>query len=183
MDKDGISGYKVTVADTGDVFDTADNGFTLNGLGPSETIGFSLQYVDGEGAISESSNIVYGTTWGSDESFDGLPDDWQQLYFGEQRPAARHDSDLDGATNLEEFLAGTDPSDANDVLALWIEKTDQGPRLYWNAVPGNTYQIQYSGDLESWNDLGDPRFAADELDSIPASQGLGIAYYRMIKLR
>lgn len=40
-----------------------------------------------------------------------LPDRWQQLYFGHTGALPDEDEDGDGLSNLEEFLAGTDPTD------------------------------------------------------------------------
>jgi hypothetical protein len=53
---------------------------------------------------------------------DGIPDSWRQQYFGtsdmaDARIAPTADPDGDGANNYEEFLAGTNPTDANSVPA------------------------------------------------------------------
>ncbi len=45
----------------------------------------------------------------------GLPADWHMFYFGgSSRIGAHHDTDGDGYTNLEEYLADTDPTDPLD---------------------------------------------------------------------
>ncbi len=49
---------------------------------------------------------------GIDTDGDGLPDWWEEKYFGGPTAAVAHeDFDGDGFTNLEEYLAGTDPTD------------------------------------------------------------------------
>ena len=57
--------------------------------------------------VSESRTILIQTT---DSNGDGIPDQWKTTYqFGIHDTIAGLDSDLDGLTNLEEFLAGTNP--------------------------------------------------------------------------
>ncbi len=51
-------------------------------------------------------------TW-SDKDLDGddLSDEWELHYFGNIRDySGRDDSDGDGVTNRDEFVAGTDPT-------------------------------------------------------------------------
>ncbi|MFQ6128078.1 MAG: hypothetical protein ACE5QW_04165 [Thermoplasmata archaeon] len=49
-----------------------------------------------------------------DTDQDGLPDWWELEYFGNLNYGADDDPDNDDFTNLEEFEAGTDPTDPND---------------------------------------------------------------------
>lgn len=49
-----------------------------------------------------------------DSDGDGLPDWWEMQYFGGLQYGANDDPDGDGYTNLEEFNAGTDPTDATN---------------------------------------------------------------------
>lgn len=47
----------------------------------------------------------------SDQDQDGLPDDWEFLYFGNSTHYGAHDDpDGDGLTNMEEYQIGTDPT-------------------------------------------------------------------------
>ncbi|MBX3746801.1 MAG: hypothetical protein KF833_15940 [Verrucomicrobiae bacterium] len=46
----------------------------------------------------------------SDSDGDGLPDEWELQYFGNLDQGPGGDFDNDGLTNLEEYLAGTDPT-------------------------------------------------------------------------
>ena len=58
------------------------------------------------------------------------------------------DPDGDGATNFQEWLAGTDPLRANSVLAITeIEPAADGVRLKWTSVAGRTYAIEMTTDL------------------------------------
>jgi MYXO-CTERM domain-containing protein len=47
-----------------------------------------------------------------DTDGDGLPDSWEGQYFGGLQQAAAGDPDGDGATNLQEYQVGTDPTSA-----------------------------------------------------------------------
>jgi hypothetical protein len=87
--------------------------------------------------VSPVSAAATGVTWGTDDNFDGLPDDWQARFWTANVaawPAANADSDGDGVSNLQEFLAGTNPMDASSVLKLSLSSSTQGWRLNWNAV-------------------------------------------------
>lgn len=60
----------------------------------------------------------------SDADQDGLPDAWERMFFsGVDAPAAipSADPDGDGASNLAEFLAGTDPTQPASRLRLRLE--------------------------------------------------------------
>ncbi len=49
-----------------------------------------------------------------DSDGDGLPDDWEEEYFGNLDETANGDYDDDGFTNEEEYDGGTDPTDPDD---------------------------------------------------------------------
>ncbi len=49
-----------------------------------------------------------------DSDGDGLPDAWELEHFGNLSQGPDMDFDGDGASNLAEFDAGTDPTDPNE---------------------------------------------------------------------
>jgi hypothetical protein len=186
-----LSGYKVDRFELfvdGNAVPVAVQGniWKLSNLAPSSTHSFRLAYVLTDGRRSPISETTTGKTWGSDDNFDGLPDDWQQSIWGSDKstwPPAGADSDGDGATNLQEFLAGTDALDPASCLRISITPSATGNRVVWNTQKGNVYQVQFSKDLKKWLDLGTPRFAPAQIDSIPASPEDGQTLYRVIRLR
>src|SRR5439155_2416492 len=56
----------------------------------------------------------------TDEDGDGLPDDWESAngLISTNAADAALDADADGATNLQEYLAGTDPQDPLSFLRI-----------------------------------------------------------------
>ena len=54
------------------------------------------------------------------------------------------DSDRDGTTNLEEYRAGTDPTNAASVLQITRFTTGNPTVLEFDAVSNKTYTVQYS---------------------------------------
>lgn len=164
----------------------SNNQYIVTGLAASTSHSFRLAYKLADGQQSALSEAATAQTWGDDGNFDGLPDDWQARHWGADQaswPAANIDSDNDGATNLQEFLAGTDPKDAQSVLRIRAAATAQGWRLEWNTEPGCVYQVQSAGEGLSWSNLGSNRFAAGKTDSIPLTGDTDVALYRIIRVR
>jgi hypothetical protein len=90
-----------------------------------------------------------------DSDGDGIPDWWMMKYFGHptgqayDNSLASDDADGDGESNLQEYLAGTDPTDPNSVFRLWAAApVTNTMTLTWFAVPGKDYQVQYTTNLD-----------------------------------
>jgi hypothetical protein len=96
---------------------------------------------------------------GADLNHDGIPDAWEYLYFGTTNIDVNADSDGDGASNLQEYLAGTDPTESDSVLRITAFATPSGgtlPHMTWDSVPTRAYYIQKNFDLTTtnWLDSG-----------------------------
>ncbi len=161
--------------------------WTMTGLAPGSTHSFRLAYILTDGRASPISgattNTTYGTlTWG------GIPYEWMVYYFGSDLYSwlllypPNADTDGDGASNLEEFLAGTSPINAASVLRVKLHPTPQGPFLDWNTQPGLIYQVQASSNLKQWANLGGVRFAPGTTDSMYVG-GSAAGYYRVLRVR
>ena len=180
-----VANYELYVDGSATAVIVTNNLWVKTGLLPNSTHTFELLYVLTDGRSSPRSTLASGETWGVDDNFDGLPDDWQALYWGsnpDNWPSPLVDSDGDGVSNRDEFLAGTNPVDASSVLRQHLTPTSQGLFLSWNTVPGLMYQVQSSTNLTTWVDVGSLRFAAGSMDSVYVG-GNSPTYYRVSRRR
>jgi len=93
-----------------------------------------------------------GGTGVQDADGDGMPDDWETDHFdGTDVPGggAAEDWDKDGSCNLDEWVAGTDPTDASSVLAVSSinASLDSTITLRWHSVSSKYYSILKTTDL------------------------------------
>jgi len=107
---------------------------------------------------------------------------WMMHYFGHPTgqagdlSLAQNDADGDGMSNLQEFLAGTDPTDPASVLRLQIGVQISSPNnvmLNWPAVPGKNYRVQFKDNLNDavWSEApGATVVGLQGSFSIPAGQ-------------
>ena len=96
--------------------------------------------------------VIYPVTPSSLTDIDenGLPDGWEVQNFGVMGVDPVADADLDGTSNLLEYLAGTNPNSASSVFR---PQGAYGGGLFQMPVPtvsGHNYQIWVSRDLQSW---------------------------------
>ncbi|MCW1921887.1 hypothetical protein OKA05_04945 [Luteolibacter arcticus] len=115
--------------------------------------------------------------------------DWQSLHFeGTTDPeaAAGADPDGDGTSNMNEFLAGTDPLDSGSVLRTTEFNVESGSStVSWKSVPGKIYQVEWCASLdESWSDsLPASRVLADSDVTIFTDPTIGDAPRRFYRIR
>lgn len=99
-------------------------------------------------------NRTFSLTLLADGDLDGLPDIWEATYPLAGNP--NQDTEDDGATNLEEYGAGTDPTDPNSVLRIQRLTVGSGATVEFLAMSNRTYAVQYSDDLGGgWSILAD----------------------------
>jgi hypothetical protein len=102
-----------------------------------------------------------------DTNGNGLPDGWEAVY-GVTDPAA--DSDGDGVGNGQEYVAGTNPTNAASVLRLSsiTRQTNGHFVLTWPSIGGTRYRLQYGNGIASAAILTDiVRPLGVELDASP----------------
>ena len=117
---------------------------------------------------------------------DGVADDWQVVYFGQNNPLAapQLDPDFDGHTNLFEYTAGLIPTDAaskfNWRIAPVPGQPSQKKLIFSPLVAGRTYTVKTATTLgtpmttltgSTFTDTGNERTVTD-----PAATG-GAKFY------
>jgi hypothetical protein len=81
-----------------------------------------------------------------DANDNGLPDAWESAY-GISDPDA--DQDGDGQSNLAEYVANTNPTNATSQLKIdsALFATGGGFNLIWPSIGGTRYRVQFADDL------------------------------------
>jgi len=97
----------------------------------------------------------------------GLPDEWERLHFGRVGVDPLADPDGDGFTNLEEYIAGTDPLSADSFFTITTCRIngDNSIDLAWTSAAGRLYSIAATASLTEpdWQVI--PGF--DQITAVP----------------
>jgi hypothetical protein len=149
-------------------------------LGASQAVPGSLSWVAWP-AISANGGVVSFKSWAAglvptdinrfpdvfenlvDSDGDGIPDWWMIQYFGHPTGLAgdasrpQDDFDNDGMSNLQEYIAGTDPTSAGSTLRIQMSfvLATNGVVLSWPATTASSYQVQYKNNIQdaTWLNL------------------------------
>jgi len=182
--------YEVFIDNIPDPKPVNGNFFIWKQLQPGREYAFRVVYELKDGRRSPMSAFGFNKTWGRDFNQDGLPDDWQRAFFGRDSgkwPAANADSDGDGATNFNEFLAGTNPADTSSSLKLELSAMEQGQRLSWQTEPGSVYQLEKATRLGpgviQWRAEGDPVVAVEAAAGLSLKAVENMIFYRVKRIR
>ncbi|MEN9674581.1 MAG: hypothetical protein RIS76_477 [Verrucomicrobiota bacterium] len=115
---------------------------------------------------------------------DGIPTEWRLLYFGagyltDPRVGAGEDPDNDGATNLSEYVAGTDPLDP---LSGFTTRVKLLPAIEWVCVPGKAYRVLRKKLLTdpTWSVVSEVTATGTTLRFVDESAD-GAAYYYTVQ--
>ena len=87
---------------------------------------------------------------------DGIPDSWKIANgFSAAANIASLDSDGDGMTNYQEYLAGTDPRSVNSSLKISSFSVPASGQfsITWPGLAGKLYRVRTSPDLSTWTTL------------------------------
>jgi hypothetical protein len=89
-----------------------------------------------------------------DDDNDGMPDAWENRFKGLDPMVddAGRDNDRDGQPNYAEYIATTDPADAESVFAATELVLEAGEcHLTWSSVAGKVYRVWRSYDMVVWS--------------------------------
>jgi hypothetical protein len=115
------------------------------------------------GDYNDTRDVFVVTLGGPDTDDDGMDDDWEMAYFSTLDRDGSGDFDHDGASDLDEFRAGTNPANDASILRVLTLTTSlaAGPNprrttvLLWSAIPGKTYRVQFKASLDApWTTAG-----------------------------
>ena len=179
-------------------------------LGASQPVSGSLSWLAWP-AISADGGVVSFKSWATglvpndlnrvpdvfenlvDSDGDGIPDWWMIQYFGHPTGMAsdasrpQDDFDHDGMSNLQEYIAGTDPTKAGSIFKIQMSfvVATNGVVLSWPATSASSYLVQFKNNLAdvSWqNASGNPSVISGQaVFGVPADQLA--RFYRIIATR
>lgn len=107
---------------------------------------------NGDGLALEAARFVNVNLLNvQDTDGDGLPDNWENQFTFDPNDLAgvnggNGDPDNDQFTNIEEYLAGTNPRDPSSLLRI-VTLASGVRRITWQSVPGKRYQVYSTPDV------------------------------------
>ncbi len=75
--------------------------------------------------------------------------EWQEQHFPNAVMSEDADSDMDGVCNIDEYIAGTDPTSADSCFAMYdaVPLSDGRMVIYWDSVTGRVYSVYWAPSL------------------------------------
>jgi hypothetical protein len=101
------------------------------------------------GTINFTGNYTF-----TDTNHNGIPDAWESYYFGSvgTNRTQYTDSDGDGMSDYDEFIAGTNPTNAASKFIFVAESRPTMPQVQfkWAVIPRRQYQLLCSTNFVDW---------------------------------
>ena len=140
------------------------------------------------GDFNDKRDVFVLKLGGTDTDGDGMDDDWEMAYFNTLSRNGTADFDGDGVSDKAEFLAGTDPTNANSVFrVLTLAPAGGGGKLLlWSGNPARSYRAEFKDDLgaANWTALSGTISWNGPTASIPDPNAGSTTnrYYRVVRL-
>jgi hypothetical protein len=125
-----------------------------DGLDDDTTYYYTFMASNAVDAMWATSSLSFRTEVG-DADGDGLLDEWEMTHFDDMDEDGTGDADGDGSTDLGEFVAGTDPTNALSKLEVEaIDGDEPFMVIHWSSVSNRIYSIWGSTNIltnDWWN--------------------------------
>jgi hypothetical protein len=137
---------------------------------------------------NDRSDVFVLKLGGMDSEPDGMDDDWEVAYFGNLLRSGVGDFDSDGSSDLDEFLAGTDPTNSGSVLRVLTVSPAGGAstRVIWVGSPTRRYRVEYKDDLAAlaWFEVNGTVSWNGHVGSITdaSAPAIGHRFYRVVRV-
>jgi len=146
---------------------------------------FATDLVSGD--INAHRDVFLLELGSADSDGDGLDDDWEVAHFGNLSRDGSEDFDRDGASDRNEFMAGTDPKNDGSVFrVLTVVAAGGGARqLIWSATPGRQYRAEFKDDATApqWTPVSGTIVWNGTMASIIDTSATGThRFYRAVRL-
>jgi hypothetical protein len=92
----------------------------------------------------------------TDANTNGISDEWEQAFLGEVAPVhpGDLDADDDGSSDFDEFMGGTNPTNAASRLSIALAlQPNNLLRVEWPSTPGHRYRLESSTNLTEWAEV------------------------------